>query len=370
MSILFISDGICLEKNGKNRVSNTLLNTISEIIRPKKPIILGLQRGDSLKKFSFPTIKFNESKFELLTNLLLKRGPVNAKIRREVANIIIKNEIKIVFIDESYLGSIAKLVKYINPGIQVITFFHNVRANLSKRWLKEHGIKYLLSHFSFLSNEKHAVTHSDTLITLNKRETNELQKSYQTSSAIEIPICLEDQHKPYNKGNNDDLVTMLFVGTSYYPNVKGISWFINEVLPHISGKLTVIGKDIDKKLPYKNSSKLNIVGTVNSTTKYYNQSDIVVSPIFEGAGMKVKTAEALMHGKYIFGTKEAFEGYNLCMEEVGGLCNNKEEFINKINQFIRHRPNSNFNTYSREYYKNNFSLEKLEFFLRQIIETL
>lgn len=37
----------------------------------------------------------------------------------------------------------------------------------------------------------------------------------------------------------------------------------------------------------------------------------MVMPIFSGSGMKVKTAEALMYGKFLIGTKEAFEGYEI-----------------------------------------------------------
>lgn len=42
--------------------------------------------------------------------------------------------------------------------------------------------------------------------------------------------------------------------------------------------------------------------------------------------MKTKTAEALMYGKTIIGTKEAFEGYVLD-EKAMKLCSNAQEFI-------------------------------------------
>ena len=36
---------------------------------------------------------------------------------------------------------------------------------------------------------------------------------------------------------------------------------------------------------------------------------LVIAPIFDGSGMKTKVAEALMHGKHVVGTPEAFSGY-------------------------------------------------------------
>ena len=54
---------------------------------------------------------------------------------------------------------------------------------------------------------------------------------------------------------------------------------------------------------------------------------VVIAPIFDGSGMKTKVAEALMYGKRIIGTREAFSGYEDIAEEVGWVCNTKEEFV-------------------------------------------
>ena len=44
-------------------------------------------------------------------------------------------------------------------------------------------------------------------------------------------------------------------------------------------------------------------------------------PIFEGSGMKLKTCEALMFGKNIIGTPEAFAGYDIDdYTNVGACC--------------------------------------------------
>lgn len=53
--------------------------------------------------------------------------------------------------------------------------------------------------------------------------------------------------------------------------------------------------------------------------EYIYNADFLIAPIFEGSGMKLKTAEALMYGKTVFGTTEAFEGYDVDYEQVGGL---------------------------------------------------
>jgi hypothetical protein len=89
----------------------------------------------------------------------------------------------------------------------------------------------------------------------------------------------------------------------------------------------------------------------------------MVSPIFKGGGMKVKTCEALMYGKNIFGTSEAFIGYEIDYDKVGALCNTKEEFIDTINNYCSTK-REKFNEYSRKCFLENYSfdatLEKFE----------
>ena len=80
------------------------------------------------------------------------------------------------------------------------------------------------------------------------------------------------------------------------------------------------------------SDRVEIYGFVNDLSDYYKRARIIVSPIFHGGGMKTKTAEALMYGKYIIATDEALEGYKFeqrCMAR----CNTVSEFVAAINDF-------------------------------------
>lgn len=42
---------------------------------------------------------------------------------------------------------------------------------------------------------------------------------------------------------------------------------------------------------------------------YFNNAELYIAPIFDGAGMKVKVAEALSYALPVVGTSHAFEGY-------------------------------------------------------------
>ena len=98
-----------------------------------------------------------------------------------------------------------------------------------------------------------------------------------------------------------------------------------------------------------------MVGTVKDLSKYYLSADAIVAPIFKGAGMKVKVAEAYMYGKYIFGTNEAFEGYILTPSTF--VCNTKTEFIESLNLFFSNKARSKNSAENRLVFQENYSSE-------------
>lgn len=70
---------------------------------------------------------------------------------------------------------------------------------------------------------------------------------------------------------------------------------------------------------------------------FYRNCDAIISPIFEGSGMKTKTTEALMWGKYIIGSHEAFVGFTI-PQGLYKECNTVDEFINGINMLSNNKP--------------------------------
>ncbi len=126
------------------------------------------------------------------------------------------------------------------------------------------------------------------------------------------------------------------------------------MLNHVNIKLQIVGSGMDKlKHKYKHP-KIDFLGYVRDLKFVIMDSDYILSPIFKGSGMKVKTCEALMYGKNIIGTTEAFEGYEIDFKKVGAVCNTKKEFIYTLNNYASIK-REKFNYYSREYFLSKYS---------------
>jgi len=283
----------------------------------------------------------------------------------------------IVFIDRSIFGIIAKALKENDFKGKIVTFFQNAEVvYYQARYPKYAPYRPLLLH-CINQNDAYAVRFSDLTICMNSRDSNELQKRYNKKADVIIPVTLEDKQPNETDEPLANPPTALFLGSYFPANVEGILWFIEHVLPHVDINLQIVGKGMDQLeskikqwrhsehrkesagkqiLHYvqDDTSKIQIFSDVENIAPFFEQADFVISPIFKGSGMKIKTCEAMMYGKIIIGTTESFEGYNVDFEKVGALANTKDEFIFAIEQIFKKNDNK-FNVYSRNYFLQNHS---------------
>lgn len=278
----------------------------------------------------------------------------------ESALAIVKREgIKKIFVDGSNLGEFVKSVKLIFPHVEVITFFHNVEARFFWGSLKQ--TKSLRALAVLVANylaERKAVHGSDKIICLNERDSCLLKNLYGRGATHISSMALEDKMPPdyFEMPAEKSEKFALFVGGTFYANQSGIEWFINNVVPRIDVKICIVGRgfeDLRKKLEIPN--KVEVVGAVDSLAEWYHRAHFVLAPIFDGSGMKTKVAEALMYGKKIVGTPEAFTGYENIIDKVGWMCSSVDEFVASINEAKREVSKA-FDPALREIYLNSYSL--------------
>lgn len=274
----------------------------------------------------------------------------------KINTIISKSKEKdIIFIDSSEFGKIAYYLKKEKFKGKIICFFHNIEFNIQAQGVKSNILNFwrllLIYH-----NEINAVKYSDKLVVLNNRDGDELQKRYGIAKIHIIPISLLDTFKEKQTEHTSIPPTLLFIGNNWYPNIHGLKWFVNNVLDHVDIKLQIVGTGMDVLKANFTHPKIEFHGYVPSLSTILMNADYIICPIFIGSGMKVKTCEALMYGKNIIGTKEAFEGYDLNYQKVGAICNTKEEFIDTIEQYC-YVTREKFNEYSRKYFLEKYSFQ-------------
>jgi glycosyltransferase involved in cell wall biosynthesis len=277
-----------------------------------------------------------------------------------------------IWIDRSVFGVIAKKLKKAAYKGEIFCFFHNVEvpyfsAKIPK-WQPQRS--FVLRCVD--RNDKYSCRYADKIIVLNRRDAQEIEKRYCRKADVLIPVAFKDKYQATNcyrridlqfhnsetsdlRRNEDFTPICLFVGAYFRPNNEGIKWFLKNVYPYVNIKMQIAGKGMAKlRNEIEIPPEINLSSDVPDLLPFFEEADLVILPIFEGAGMKVKTCESLMYGKNILGTSEAFEGYDVDYDKVGGLCNRAEEFIAKIQDFTIY-PRPKFNEYSRQIFLEKYS---------------
>jgi glycosyltransferase involved in cell wall biosynthesis len=265
-----------------------------------------------------------------------------------------------VFVDGSNLGGFVAVLKQRMPEVEVITFFHNVEARFfwgSLRLLKTvHALGVLVAN---TLAERKAVKYSNKIVCLSERDSSLLKRLYGRGATHIAPMVLEDKCPAEFLQSEVQAPERfaLFVGGTFYANRQGIAWFVREVVPHIDMPLFIVGRGFDAiRSELEISGKVTVVGLVDSLADWYNRAQFVVAPIFDGSGMKTKVAEALMFGKKVIGTPEAFSGYDDVAPKVGWLCETADEFAAAIASASSEIKQS-FNPALRAIYEDRFSMK-------------
>lgn len=260
-----------------------------------------------------------------------------------------------IFIDSSCYGVISFYLKRNKYNGQIICFFHNVEYKIQLQKAKLNPLRFLMIMLVYF-NEKKASTYSDKIIALNKRDSQRLRILYGASNITIIPISLSDTLKTHIDKIISTPPTCLFIGNYWYANIHGLEWFVKNVLDKVDIKLQIVGTGMNKLRKKFLHPKIEFLGYIPDLSSVLINADYFICPIFLGSGMKVKTCEALMYGKNIIGTKEAFEGYEIDPLKVGAICNNKEDFIRAIENCCCGKRYI-FNEYSREYFLDKYSFK-------------
>ena len=230
------------------------------------------------------------------------------------------------------------VLKRINPD-KLIVRVHNVESEFvcveySKGFSAEGEILKKLTPI----REKKLVHAARELVFLTSKDRSRMQELYGSARhSTVVPVCVTEKQCEKSK-KADGTVSLLYTGSlNFSANIQGILWFINKVCPKlkVNYRLTVAGYHPTEELlrvPSENP-KVQIVDTPETMTPYFENADLVIAPVFDGAGMKVKVAEALSFGKPVLGTNHAYIGYKISDRNNSFVANSVEEFAEQINYF-------------------------------------
>lgn len=244
-----------------------------------------------------------------------------------------RHKAEAVWLDGSNLGRLAHALRRYRPKLRIITFCHNVEARFFlgalRRSLGAHAAGVLMANYAA---ERLAIQHSSEIIALSRRDSVGLKRLYGRGADHILPMALTDQMGGVPAAADlVDTAPLLFVGGSFYANQAGIEWFAREVAPRLDIETQIVGQGMDKmRDTLERVAGMRVLGAVDHLAPLYHRARLVIAPIFDGSGMKTKVAEALMFGKHVAGTTEAFSGYAADVVAANALCTDADDFVEAV----------------------------------------
>ena len=113
-------------------------------------------------------------------------------------------------------------------------------------------------------------------------------------------------------------------GMDWWPNREGLQWFLKYVWPLLNRcerqfQLSLIGKGT-QQLGSLCTGNISAHGFVPDPVSYLHQADLLIVPIFSGAGIRIKALEALSHSVPCLGTPVGLSGIPLEGCWIGKSC--------------------------------------------------
>jgi len=259
----------------------------------------------------------------------------------------------IIVLGNSRLGFIAKDVKKNNPNTKIIIHYDNIEWDYVDAYLSDkNGLKYLMyksiEKKSVKRNEKDSIQYGDLHLLLTNRDQDRLKELYKNNrlQCMILPICLKDNGISSQEESEQGL-HLLFIGSLWYQsNVVGISWFLDTIWTKIQenyplATLTIGGSKPNKAFIEKVAldSSIRFFPDFDNIERILFKEMILISPILEGAGMKVKIANALSMGFPFVASAESLVGYEESYQDSLGKgvihqAENLEEYLESIQEIL------------------------------------
>jgi sugar transferase (PEP-CTERM/EpsH1 system associated) len=130
-------------------------------------------------------------------------------------------------------------------------------------------------------------------------------------NGVDLAYFSNDAPVPY------DPARIVFTGNlTYFPNIDGIFYFVNEIFPLVkkevpAAKFYIVGQSPPAKVQALASDDVIVTGFVEDIKQYYLSSAVAVSPIRFGAGTLNKILEPLALGVPVVATSMGTEGLDV-----------------------------------------------------------
>jgi glycosyltransferase involved in cell wall biosynthesis len=160
---------------------------------------------------------------------------------------------------------------------------------------------------------------------------------------IAVPISVDPEQVAPVRPQEGGVPTVLHLGTMFWPpNIAGVLWFAQEVLPLIhqeepETRFLIVGKNPPPRIQELAADpRIIVTGYVADPQPYLEAADAFVVPLHAGGGMRVKILDAWLWGLPIVSTPIGAEGIEILDGENILLADDAHAFAQATLRLLTH----------------------------------
>jgi glycosyltransferase involved in cell wall biosynthesis len=239
------------------------------------------------------------------------------KMKQDISDCLINNKINVINVDFPHM---CVNLLGLDLRVPIVLNEHNIEWKIYRKIAVSQN--NLIKKFAYFADSYRLKRYEKKVLTdlpinavtfVSDKDMAEMQSTICKNKVCSlIPVGADipviETITPHNEKN------IIFVGKmSYAPNVEAVTWFAGLIFPAIKlkvpdAKFIIVGKEPTKKVMDLACEDIVVTGAVNDVSEYYLKADLVVLPLLNGGGVKVKLLEAVSYKKNIVSTSVGVEG--------------------------------------------------------------
>ncbi|RKP53195.1 glycosyltransferase [Cohnella endophytica] len=259
-----------------------------------------------------------------------------------------------VVVTHSFLGYLLPLLRALQPNSLLVTDAHNFETSLSRQFALTQTSMLRKTYFLLASHwnrklEKEICKRTDLLLTTSEPDAEAFQ-SLSPSDKHKIKVIPNFVDMRSYESDRAENVTprspnIIFPGTmSYFPNVNGALYFGRKIYPILKAVIPdltwhIVGRGIHPEVQAlaESDSSIVVTGFVPDMGTYMRNASVVIAPLLEGGGTRLKILEAWAYGIPVVSTEKGAEGIVCENDRDICLADEPQAFADAILKLIRDR---------------------------------
>ena len=183
--------------------------------------------------------------------------------------------------------------------------------------------------------EQELLSQYDAVICIQNNDLRTVSQWIGENKALYMPMPQHIHALPIN-----DIATNIgMVASGWHANTNGLRKFLKDVWPQLGTEIHLhIFGNICNRMQGIAIENVTFHGFQTDLESCYQGLDIAINPVYYGAGLKIKSIEALAHGLPLITTQEGASGIEYLNGSSLLIAEDSIDFAKKITQLINDRP--------------------------------